>query len=120
MSGDHTTVMRRLSEHRARLMMELATIETDNSYNLFRGEYFPNPYDCSTARARAQDSLLRDLERCDDDIARLDDEMAVAEYGGETASDDYCMVCHFELDPSEGDTSICASCAIERQQARVA
>ena len=46
------------------------------------GVYFPNAYDCTTARGRTLDSLWRDIERNDDDIMRVDDEIAISEMWG--------------------------------------
>jgi len=74
---DLPTVMRMLLDHRVRLVVRMREIETDNDAYHFDGQYYPNAYDCSTARARALDSLFRDFERCEDDIMMVDDEMAV-------------------------------------------
>jgi hypothetical protein len=67
-----------LVEHRVRLIARMRVVEVERSPWWHLGEYFPNAYDCSVARGRTLDALFRDLERCDENIASVDAEIAMS------------------------------------------
>jgi hypothetical protein len=77
---DPRVVMKVLLEHRRMLLERERDFAAEVSPHHHNGEYFPNAYDCTTARGRTLDSIWRDLERNDDDIMRVDDEIAVSEF----------------------------------------
>lgn len=77
---DPRVVMKVLCAHRKGLEARLEKVVAEKSPWHHNDEFFPNEYDASTARGRTIDSLMRDIDRADDDIMMVDDEIAVSEF----------------------------------------